>query len=51
VELHRDIAQAIAARDVVGATNAVGAHYQYTQDRLFASEPSRASALRAGPDA
>jgi GntR family transcriptional regulator of gluconate operon len=51
VALHRDIAQAIAARDVVGATRAVGGHYQYTQDRLFASEPSPAPALRAGPDA
>jgi DNA-binding GntR family transcriptional regulator len=34
VELHRRIAQAIADRDVARATEAVGAHYQYTQDRL-----------------
>ncbi|MCI0581953.1 MAG: GntR family transcriptional regulator [Chloroflexi bacterium] len=37
VELHRRIAQAIADRDVERATEAVGAHYQYTQDRLRAS--------------
>jgi DNA-binding GntR family transcriptional regulator len=34
VELHRSIAQAIADRDPDRATEAVGAHYQYTQDRL-----------------
>jgi len=34
VEVHRRIAQAIADRDVARATEAVGAHYQYTQDRL-----------------
>jgi DNA-binding GntR family transcriptional regulator len=34
VELHRRIAQAIADRDLARATEAVGAHYQYTQDRL-----------------
>ncbi len=34
VELHRRIAQAIADRDVARAAEAVGAHYQYTQDRL-----------------
>jgi DNA-binding GntR family transcriptional regulator len=36
VELHRRIADAIAARDVDEAVRAVGDHYQYTQDRLFA---------------
>jgi DNA-binding GntR family transcriptional regulator len=48
VEVHRRIAQAIAARDVAGATEAVGAHYQYTQDRLHASDPPPAS--RGEPD-
>jgi DNA-binding GntR family transcriptional regulator len=38
VEVHRRIAEAIAARSVDRATEAVGAHYQYTQDRLAASE-------------
>ena len=38
VELHRRIAQAIADGDVDRAVAAVGAHYQYTQDRLAASE-------------
>jgi DNA-binding GntR family transcriptional regulator len=37
VELHRRIADAIAARDTEAAVRAVGEHYQYTQDRLFAS--------------
>lgn len=37
VELHRRIAQAIADRDAARATEAVGAHYQYTQDRLRAT--------------
>ncbi len=37
VELHRRIADAIAARDTDAAVRAVGEHYQYTQDRLFAS--------------
>jgi len=36
VELHRRIADAIAARDADRAVRAVGEHYQYTQDRLFA---------------
>ena len=36
VEFHRHIADGIAARDVRGAMDAVGAHYQYTQDRLQA---------------
>lgn len=44
VELHRHIANSIAARDVDGAVDAVGAHYQYTEDRLFASDPARARA-------
>jgi DNA-binding GntR family transcriptional regulator len=39
VAFHRHIADAIAARDVTGAIEAVGAHYQYTQDRLYASAP------------
>ncbi len=37
VELHRRIADAIAARDADAAVRAVGEHYQYTQDRLFAA--------------
>jgi DNA-binding GntR family transcriptional regulator len=41
VEYHRRIADAIAARDVEGAIQAVGAHYLYTEDRLFASDPPR----------
>lgn len=49
VDVHRRIAQAIAARDAAGATAAVGAHYQYTQDRLTASDPPPAS--RGEPDA
>ncbi len=36
VEFHRHIADAIRARDPQGATDAVGVHYQYTQDRLKA---------------
>jgi DNA-binding GntR family transcriptional regulator len=48
VEVHRRIAQAIAVRDVAGATQAVGAHYQYTQDRLHASD--RPPASRGEPD-
>jgi GntR family transcriptional regulator, gluconate operon transcriptional repressor len=44
VELHRHIAACIAARDVAGALEAVGAHYQYTQDRLFATSPDGAPA-------
>jgi len=50
VELHRHIANSIAGRDVRGAIDAVGAHYQYTEDRLFASDPSRAAQGQdAGP--
>lgn len=37
VELHRCIADAIRARDPHVAAEAVGVHYQYTQDRLVAS--------------
>ena len=39
VEYHRRIADAIAARDVEAAIQAVGDHYRYTEDRLFASGP------------
>jgi len=37
VEVHRRIAESIAARSAGRAVEAVGAHYQYTQDRLAAS--------------
>jgi hypothetical protein len=37
-DYHRRIAEAIAARDVAAATEAVGAHFQYTQDRLHAAD-------------
>jgi DNA-binding GntR family transcriptional regulator len=37
VEFHRHIADGIRARDAGAASDAVGAHYQYTQDRLRAS--------------
>jgi GntR family transcriptional regulator of gluconate operon len=36
VEFHRHIADGIRARDETAAVAAVGAHYQYTQDRLKA---------------
>jgi DNA-binding GntR family transcriptional regulator len=36
-EYHRHILDSIAARDVDAAIDAVGAHYQYTEDRLQAS--------------
>ena len=36
VEFHRQIADGIRARDAAAAVDAVGAHYQYTQDRLRA---------------
>jgi DNA-binding GntR family transcriptional regulator len=36
IELHRHIADAIRDRDPDRAAKAVGVHYQYTQDRLFA---------------
>lgn len=49
VDVHRRIAQAIAARDAAAATEAVGAHYQYTQDRLNASDLPSASRGRDGP--
>lgn len=35
---HRLIADGIAARDVPAAVGAVGAHYQYTHDRLHAAD-------------
>ena len=50
VEYHRRIATSIAARDVEGAIGAVGAHYQYTQDRLVALGPAGRSDP-AGPPA
>ena len=37
VEFHRHIADAILARDAAAASDAVGAHFQYTQDRLRAN--------------
>jgi GntR family transcriptional regulator, gluconate operon transcriptional repressor len=37
VDVHRQIADAIRARDGELAADAVGRHYQYTQDRLRAS--------------
>jgi DNA-binding GntR family transcriptional regulator len=36
VEFHRHIADGIRARDAAAAVDAVGVHYQYTQDRLKA---------------
>jgi DNA-binding GntR family transcriptional regulator len=51
VELHRHIANGIAARDVNAAIAAVGAHYQYTQDRLFASDAARPAVEAPGPGA
>jgi GntR family transcriptional regulator of gluconate operon len=50
VELHRHIATAIAARDVEGATAAVAEHYQYTHDRLAASEPASEPAVTSVPE-
>lgn len=44
VEVHRRIAEAIADRSVDGAVAAVGAHYQYTQDRLAATEAAASPA-------
>lgn len=49
VDVHRRIAKAIAARDTAGAAAAVGAHYQYTQDRLTASDSPPASRGEFGP--
>ena len=41
VEVHRHIARGIADRNVELAVRAVGAHYQYTQDRLsMVEEPA-----------
>lgn len=48
-EFHRHIAASIAARDVVGALEAVDAHYQYTEDRLYASDPAPELAPVAQP--
>jgi len=51
VEVHRRIAEAIAARSAERAVAAVGAHYQYTRDRLAASGEGAAADARAGtPD-
>jgi DNA-binding GntR family transcriptional regulator len=49
VEFHRRIATSIAARDAAAAIEAVGAHYQYTQDRLAASGPGTAPAASDNP--
>ncbi len=46
VEVHRRIAEAIAARSAERAVEAVGAHYQYTQDRLAASEAAASPSER-----
>ena len=46
---HRRIATSIAGRDVTGAIEAVGSHYQYTQDRLFAADPFPTSRLAPLP--
>ncbi|HXG27104.1 MAG TPA: GntR family transcriptional regulator [Candidatus Binatia bacterium] len=51
VEVHRRIANAIAARDPDAATLAVGAHYQYTQDRLHASDTPDGRATSGAPAA
>jgi DNA-binding GntR family transcriptional regulator len=50
VALHRHIATGIADRDGDAAAAAVGAHYQYTVDRLFASNPDDARSA-GGQDA
>jgi DNA-binding GntR family transcriptional regulator len=44
VAVHRRIAEAIAARSVGAAIEAVGAHYQYTQDRLAVTEAAASPA-------
>jgi len=48
VGLHRRSAKAIQARNAEAAIAAVGAHYQYTQDRLAgnAGAPGAATATR-----
>ena len=54
VEVHRHIAQGIADRNVELAVRAVGAHYQYTQDRLsMVEEPAGPTGeeLWGGPEA
>jgi DNA-binding GntR family transcriptional regulator len=48
VAVHRQIAEAIAARSAADAIGAVGAHYQYTHDRLAASMPEPAGELVPG---
>ena len=50
VDVHRRIAKAIASRDAAEATAAVAAHYQYTQDRLTASDSPPASRGERGPE-
>jgi len=47
VEYHRHIATGIAEGDIRGAVEAVGTHYQYTQDRLFAATPSGSVTVQA----
>lgn len=44
---HRRIAEGIAARDVAAAVEAVGAHYQYTQDRLLADDGPTSGSARS----
>ena len=41
VEVHRHIADAIGARDPQRATEAVAAHYRYTEERLSAADRGR----------
>lgn len=48
VELHRRIAQAIAAHQTDAAIEAVAAHYRYTEDRLFADQAGRYATPRDG---
>jgi DNA-binding GntR family transcriptional regulator len=45
VALHQQIAASIADRDVQRAIDAVGAHYQYTADRLFATDPAALASI------
>jgi GntR family transcriptional regulator of gluconate operon len=51
VEFHRHIANGIEQRDVRRAIDAVGAHYQYTRDRLSASDPTRPAVEASEPGA
>jgi DNA-binding GntR family transcriptional regulator len=48
---HRRIAEGIARRDADAAVAAVGAHYQYTQDRLVAVAPHEAAGAAVTADA